>query len=142
MPGTPLQCQCLTMDNSKQPYQFSLNLCVHLFSLPVYSVKVTMTDIQLRQNFPFFPLRILFSPFGMWSLLDISSNVFVFPVFFYIVSQAVKNLPEMQEAWVQSMGHSRLPGEGNGSSILAWTIPWTEESGGLHFIVSQKVRHH
>ena len=27
----------------------------------------------------------------------------------------------------------RCPGEGNGnhSSILAWRIPWTEESGGL-----------
>jgi len=27
----------------------------------------------------------------------------------------------------------RSPGEGNGnnSSILAWRIPWTEESGGL-----------
>ena len=31
-------------------------------------------------------------------------------------------------------GSRRSPGEGNGiplSSILAWKIPWTEESGGL-----------
>ena len=27
------------------------------------------------------------------------------------------------------------------SSILAWTIPWTEGPGGLQFIVSQRVRH-
>ena len=27
------------------------------------------------------------------------------------------------------------------SSILAWRIPWTEESGGLQSIGSQKVRH-
>ena len=30
-------------------------------------------------------------------------------------------------------GFGRTPGEGNGnhSSFLAWTIPWTEEPGGL-----------
>ena len=27
------------------------------------------------------------------------------------------------------------------SSILAWRIPWTEESGGLQFIGSQRVGH-
>ena len=27
------------------------------------------------------------------------------------------------------------------SSILAWEIPWTEESGGLQFMGSQHVRH-
>ena len=27
------------------------------------------------------------------------------------------------------------------SSILAWEIPWTEESGGLQYIGSQRLRH-
>ena len=27
------------------------------------------------------------------------------------------------------------------SSILAWRIPWTEEPGGLQFMVSKRVRH-
>ena len=27
------------------------------------------------------------------------------------------------------------------SSILAWTIPWTEEPGGLHSMGSQRVGH-
>ena len=27
------------------------------------------------------------------------------------------------------------------ASILAWGIPWTEESGRLQFTVSQRVRH-
>ena len=27
------------------------------------------------------------------------------------------------------------------SSILVWRIPWTEEPGGLQFIVLQRVRH-
>ena len=37
----------------------------------------------------------------------------------------------------------RSPGEGNGypSSILAWRIPWTEESGRVQPMGSQRVRH-
>ena len=40
-------------------------------------------------------------------------------------------------------GSIRTPVEGNGNppSILAWKIPWAEESGGLLFTRSQKVRH-
>ena len=37
----------------------------------------------------------------------------------------------------------RSPGEGNGhhSSILAWRIPWIEETGGLQPMGSQRVEH-
>ena len=37
----------------------------------------------------------------------------------------------------------RSPGNGKDphSSILAWKIPWTEESGGLQSMGSQRVRH-
>ena len=37
----------------------------------------------------------------------------------------------------------RSPGEGNGnrSSILAWRIPWAEESGVLQSMRLQRVRH-
>ena len=37
----------------------------------------------------------------------------------------------------------RSPGEGNGnhSSILVYTIPWTEEPGGLQSMGSQRVGH-
>ena len=49
------------------------------------------------------------------------------------MAQSVKNLPTVQETWVQSLGRE-VPLE-NGmamhSSILAWRIPWTEEPGGL-----------
>ena len=40
-------------------------------------------------------------------------------------------------------GSGRSTGEGHGSisSILAWRIPWTEESGGLQSVGSQRVRH-
>ena len=45
----------------------------------------------------------------------------------------IKNLPEMQEIQVQSLGlQEPLEKEmANHSSILAWRIPWTEEPGGL-----------
>ena len=45
----------------------------------------------------------------------------------------VKNLPAMQETWVQFPGWEDPLGEGMAthSSILAWRIPWTEEPGGL-----------
>ena len=47
-----------------------------------------------------------------------------------LVAQMVKNLPTMQETWVQSLGQQDSLEEGMGthSSILAWKIPWTERS--------------
>ena len=43
----------------------------------------------------------------------------------------VKNLPAMQDTWVQSLGwEDPLEKEmATHSSILAWRIPWTEEPG-------------
>ena len=42
-------------------------------------------------------------------------------------AQLVKNLPAMQETWVQSLGWEGPLEEGmrTYSSILAWRIPWT-----------------
>ena len=56
---------------------------------------------------------------------------------------AVKNLPTMQENWVQSLGQKDpLEKEmATHSSMLAWRIPWTEEPGGLQSMRSQRVRH-
>ena len=44
-----------------------------------------------------------------------------------LVAQLVKNLPEMQETWVRSLGWEDLPEKGKNThfSILAWRIPWT-----------------
>ena len=55
----------------------------------------------------------------------------------------VKNLPAMQETWVQSLGREGPLAEGMAthSSIPAWRIPWTEEPGGLQSIESQRVEH-
>ena len=45
----------------------------------------------------------------------------------------VKNLPAVQETWVQSLGlEDPLEKElETHSGIFAWKIPWTEEHGGL-----------
>ena len=43
-----------------------------------------------------------------------------------LVGQLVKNLPEMWETWVQSLGWEDPVEKGTAthSSILAWRIPW------------------
>ena len=43
----------------------------------------------------------------------------------------VKNLPAVQETWVQSMDQEDPleKGMATHSSILTWKIPWTEEPG-------------
>ena len=55
----------------------------------------------------------------------------------------VKNLPAMQETWIQSLGwEDPLEKEmATQSSILAWRIPQTEEPGGLQSMGSQRVGH-
>ena len=51
------------------------------------------------------------------------------------VDQLVKNLPEMPETWVGSLGwedpDSLEKGKATHFSILAWRIPWTVQSMGL-----------
>ena len=55
----------------------------------------------------------------------------------------VKNLPAMQENWVQSLLQEDLLDKGMAthSSILAWRIPWKEEPAGLQSMGSQRVGH-
>ena len=57
-----------------------------------------------------------------------------------LVAQTVKNWPSMWEIWVQSLGREDLLEKGipTHSSILAWELPWTEESGGQQPKRSQK----
>ena len=60
-----------------------------------------------------------------------------------VVAQMVKNLPAMQEAWVQSLGQEDPleKGMATHSSILAWRIPKTEKPGRLQSLGLQRVRH-
>ena len=55
----------------------------------------------------------------------------------------IKNLPLGQETWIRSLGWKDPLENGMAahSSILAWEIPWTEESGGLQSMGWQRVGH-
>ena len=58
-----------------------------------------------------------------------------------LVTQMVKNLPAMQETGAQSLGwEDPLENEMETHSIIiAWVIPWTEEPGGLQFMVHKRI---
>ena len=60
-----------------------------------------------------------------------------------LVAQMVKNLPAVQETWVQSLGQEDPleKGMANHPSVLAWEIPWTEDPRGLQAMGSQTVGH-
>ena len=54
-----------------------------------------------------------------------------------LIAQQVKHplaMQEIQEMWVQSLGEEDPLQEeiATHSSMLAWKIPWAEESGGLY----------
>ena len=72
---------------------------------------------------------------------QVYSEVWSFPFGVSMVAQMVKNLPEMKETWVRSLGgEDRLEeGMATHSSILAWRIPSTEEPGGLQSRGSERV---
>ena len=61
----------------------------------------------------------------------------------FLVTQMVDNLPAMQETWVQSLGWENPLEKGMTihSGILAWRIPWTEESGRIQSMGLQRVEH-
>ena len=58
------------------------------------------------------------------------------------MAQIAKISPAMWESWVRSLGWEDPLEEGMAtySSIPAWRIPWTEESGRLLSMGSQRVR--
>ena len=59
------------------------------------------------------------------------------------VAQTVKNLPVMQDIQVRSLDWEDTLEDSMAthSTILAWRIPWIEESGGLQSIGLQRVGH-
>ena len=60
-----------------------------------------------------------------------------------LVAQTVKNLPAVCETQIRSLHQEGSLEEemATHSSILAWTIPWTEEPGGLQSMGPQRVGH-
>ena len=61
----------------------------------------------------------------------------------FLGAQSVKNLPAVQETWVQSLGGEGVLEEemATHSSILSWKMPWTGECGRLKSMGLHRVGH-
>ena len=70
-------------------------------------------------------------------------DISIYMVSTSLVAQMVKNPLAMQEIWLPSLVWDDPLEEdmATHSSTLAWEIPWTEETGRLQSIGSQRVRH-
>ena len=84
----------------------------------------------------------------LWQYFTESRNSTVRPFFNILgrnrgLAQRLKRLPGMRETWVRSLDREdSLEKEmATHSSILAWSIPWTEEPVGLQSTGLQRVRH-
>ena len=80
------------------------------------------------------------------SQVKMAISYILFPVYLYmgvLGGSAVKNLPAMQESWVQLLGWEDPPEEGMAthSSILVGKIPWTESLLGFSPWSHKRVRH-
>ena len=70
-------------------------------------------------------------------------DISIYMVSASLVAQMVKNPLAMREIWLPSLVWEDPLEEEMAihSSTLAWEIPWTEETGRLQSIGSQRVRH-
>ena len=107
------------------------NICI----IPVLEIPLFFfPSVPLQINLKYWLIHEVF-PDLYWSVFTFSA-----PVVFWTLLPAVMNLPAMQEMQIWSLGQE-YPLEKEmttHSSILVWEIPWTEESGGLQSVGSQK----
>ena len=93
--------------------------------------KLIVTLTLLTSAKILFPNKVTF---WVWGDMDIWETLFTHST--SMLAQKVKNLLEMQETQVHSLGQED-PQEkaiATHSSILAWRLPWTEEPGRLQFM--------
>ena len=59
------------------------------------------------------------------------------------MAQTVKNPPAKWETRIRSLGQEDPMEEemATHSTILAWSVSWTEEPGGLQYIELKRIRH-
>ena len=84
----------------------------------------------------FFPVYIV-----IISYFSLYKKIFTLKFGASLLAQMVKNLPAVQENQVQSLDWEHLLEKGMAThfNILAWRIPWTEETGRLQSTGSQRV---
>jgi len=75
-------------------------------------------------------------------LMVLCNSISFFIFGFLLMRMSGLLLPAMWKTWVQFLGWEDPleKGKATHSSILAWEIPWTEGSGGLESVGSQRVR--
>ena len=78
-----------------------------------------------------------------WCLPGRHCDIFNFSILYSLLAQMVKHLPTVWKTQVRSMGwENSLEKEmATHSSILAWEIPWAEDSSRLQSMESQRVGH-
>ena len=104
-----------------------------------------MTLVEMTEaSFPVMSRNcgFLHNPLGV-TLTITRDGVMGLPRWYWWYKKIYLPVQEMQEMGVQSLGWEDPLEEGMGthSSFLAWKIPWTQEPGGLQFMVLQRVRH-
>ena len=74
--------------------------------------------------------------------IALTKQVFVGIVVSLLSGIVIKNLPAMQETWVQSLDQEYLleKGMATHSSILVWRIPWIEKPDRLQSMGWERVR--
>ena len=102
-----------------------------------------LSFLKFFRNFRlvFFSLLEQFGEFHLFRIISVGQHFIYQIIWASLVGLLVKNLPAMQESWVQSLDREDPLEEGmaNQSSILAWKISWTEELGGLQSMRSQRI---
>ena len=85
--------------------------------------------------------KLDFSLFALgdnYSILYGVLHFYLISLYVFQVAQKVKNLPAVQETWVQSLSCKDLLEEEMATyfNILAWRIPWTEEPVWLSMLIA------
>ena len=103
---------------------------IHIYKLFIYILRNLPFDLKGKKYAGKHHLSFNTEEFGN---LPISKYVIIWNNIFGAspVTQMVKNLPAVQETWIQSLGwvDSLEKGMTTYPSILAWEISWTEEPG-------------
>ena len=84
----------------------------------------------------------VFNKCQSWLMVLCNSSISFFIFGLLLMRMSGLLLPAMWKTWVQFLGWEDPleKGKATHSNILAWEIPWTERSGGLESVGSQRVR--
>ena len=118
-------------------FLFQCSMIFQLFNCLILNIHFSKWLIQLISEG--YQINLIINREALYIVLH-----YIFKINFStsLVDQPVKNLPAVQEVWVQSLGRedSLEKGMATHSRSLAWEIPRTVEPGGLYSSWGQKSR--